>query len=55
MVKEEKVWEKEAPNAIAKSFVTISRVSPSPPFADWLDEAVSSAFQALSTKKLVVC
>ena len=46
MVNETKDWVKEAPNAIAKSFVMISKVSPNPQFADWLVEAVSSVFQA---------
>ena len=35
VVKEAKVWEKEAPSVTVKYFVTTSRVSPSPPFVVW--------------------
>ena len=37
VIKKKKGWEK-----VAKSFVVTSRVSPSPPFANWLVEAVLS-------------
>ena len=49
--REEKVWERGEQNVIVKCFVTISKVSPSPPSDDWHDEEVSSEFLVSSMKK----
>jgi len=54
-VKEEKVSEREEPRDTERSFVTVSKESPSPPSVVLLVVAVSNVFLASSTKKCVAC
>jgi hypothetical protein len=53
VAKEERDSEREAPSVIARSFVTISRESPSPLSVVSLVVVVSSVFLVSFTKRLV--